>query len=370
MMRTTTLRRIYEVYHFKIRKEALQGKLGAAKIAAMYKERMNRAETSEEVSTSFVDNAITIHERLLSQPRARDVLTQAEEEAKVGRNPFEHISKLLAVVQKTSSPEIATWVIETVWDICKAQNFPEPPSTRAFLGSVPGSGGKGLVDLQAFKDSMRRHLIGEALVQHKWQDDVKTTLQQVFEGVQSYRKKCGYPNNLVKDQTWRAGWPESAEAYFRLVEGLVFSDTYDAVLKIGIKSRKTPAETLQLEGVAEIMADIAETEEDEGKQHGKQDGDAEDSGQEHGGKMDEDCDEVEIIDSGADGALTAVTLGKLEAFARVEVATKMELNAKSDLMKDMAAQALRLIQTHITLIVEDGLTDDELAKERNEGYGG
>ena len=60
----------------------------------------------------------------------------------MGRNPFEHISKLLAVVQKTSSPELATWVIETVWDICKAQNFPEPPSTRAFWDPYRGQEAK------------------------------------------------------------------------------------------------------------------------------------------------------------------------------------------------------------------------------------
>ena len=104
-MRTTTLWRLYEVYQFKERKDATCGKLGAAKIAHLYKLNMRRAETSEEVTDSFVDNALTVHERLLSTPQARKVLQEAEEQCRYGRNPFEHLFKLLAIVTKAGSRE-------------------------------------------------------------------------------------------------------------------------------------------------------------------------------------------------------------------------------------------------------------------------
>jgi hypothetical protein len=314
------------------------------------------------VSVNFIDNSITIYERLLNLRRVREVLTEAEEQCKVGRNPFEHITKLLAIVSKSPNPESMIWVVETLWDMTKVKNFPEPPSLRAFSGQMSGSGGKGLVELQSFKMEMRKYFTADALIPRNWATDVKTTIQNVFDSLESYRFKCGYPNNLVKDQTWRAGWPESADAYFRLVEAVVFTDAYDAVLKVAVKSRKSPSETMKLDALAELVADIDEGIVDEGKA-------AIDEATTTTLEInDDDVGMDAAADDDADGGDAAdvqskghTALDKLEAFAARTASAKMNLSPASELIKEMAAHALRLIQTHVIIIVEDGLSDDELA---------
>ena len=34
----------------------------------------------------------------------------------------------------------------------------------------------------------------------------------------SFREKVGYPKQSGVDQTWRAGWPKSADMFIQLVE--------------------------------------------------------------------------------------------------------------------------------------------------------
>ena len=149
--------------------------MGASKIAELYKLKLDKAPTSEEVSSTFVDNALTIHKRLLNLPQARKVVQAADDECKFGKNPFSHISKLLAIVQKCGSPDNIIWVCQTIWDNAIAKKFPEPPTQRAYLGNMPGSGGKGIVELQCFKNDMRKYLLADALVARSWPADIKAT---------------------------------------------------------------------------------------------------------------------------------------------------------------------------------------------------
>jgi hypothetical protein len=83
-------------------------------------------------------------------------------------------------VSKSPNPDSMIWVVETLWDMTKVKNFPEPPSLRAFSGQMPGSGGKGLVELQSFKMEMRKYLTADALIPHSWATDVKTTINDEY----------------------------------------------------------------------------------------------------------------------------------------------------------------------------------------------
>ena len=179
---------------------------------------------------------------------------------------------------------------------------------------------------------------------------------------------------IVLDQTWRAGWAESAEEYFRLIEAMVFTEKYDAPLKTALKQRKSCAETLQLEGLAEIVEDIEETlteekhEVDEIIQNALESAGEEDNDDDDDVLLQLDGDTPTVTTSQADPKKeTAEALGQLAIDITAE---KVSLPVNDEVVKDAAASALRLIRTHVTWVNEDALSEEELASKIKESFSG
>ena len=109
---------IYDVVGFKTSKEDQLGKeLSAAQVAKYYHEKMKYARGTDQVSASFVDSAITVHRRVLSNSTARHWLEWCDEHL-MERSPWsKSIYALQALVDRAQSSARITWAICGLTDL-------------------------------------------------------------------------------------------------------------------------------------------------------------------------------------------------------------------------------------------------------------
>ena len=101
----STRQRIYDVAGFKIEQERIHNReFSAAYVADLYNKRVKRAKSTECLSNSFVDTAITVYKRIFSLEAAKKVLKWVDENFFGYKNPFDSVSVFQAVVNK--EPEL------------------------------------------------------------------------------------------------------------------------------------------------------------------------------------------------------------------------------------------------------------------------
>jgi hypothetical protein len=213
-LRLTALQAVYEFVHFRNRYERAHGKQPARALSEAYRAGINFADTSEEVTDSFVDMAVTIDNRMLRVERIGSVLLKADNEFGVN-TPFDAITKLQVIVNKGRHEDRILWAVEWIYDM-RAAGSTETISLRQLQGTQ-ACAGKGLVDLLNFKFEMKEHLphyLGQYIL---WPVVVRDNFMKVLSNHGAYRQACGFPKDGM-DLTWRAGWPASAENAFQAWE--------------------------------------------------------------------------------------------------------------------------------------------------------
>ena len=124
---------IYDVVGFKASKEEQMGKaLGSAQVAKYYHEKMKYAKGTEGVSASFVDSAITVYTRVLSNSTSRYWLEWCDEHL-MEKSPWsKSIYALQALVDRAQTTPRITWAICGLTDLYRMDWG---------LNSMPGRGG-------------------------------------------------------------------------------------------------------------------------------------------------------------------------------------------------------------------------------------
>jgi hypothetical protein len=77
--RVSVFKRVEDIYAYKRQTEAsLRCKLSSEKVEVLYNKHVRLAKKSDPVNKSFVDMAVTIHERALSLPEVAEVVRDIE----------------------------------------------------------------------------------------------------------------------------------------------------------------------------------------------------------------------------------------------------------------------------------------------------
>lgn len=222
----------------------------------------------------------------------------------------------------------------------------ESLSLRYLQGTTPGSGGKGFIDLLSHKHALKTHLTTEVLdAKAAWPSDVRALMRQALSSPSTYRSYAGYPKDEA-DLTWRAGWPASAENFFQLCETLIFLTSHDMPLKVAIKNRKSPEDTLASSGIAEMIEEIDEEYAREKKKAAEEDGAI---------VIDEEAEPVPEVPQPA------------HASEELDLAVKEHKKEMADddaeKLNSFLTYADKLINTHVKLIVENNVSQDALAAQ-------
>ena len=115
-VRLSVVQRIHDIAGFKAHKEEHQrGSLSNQAIAEAYMKRLKAAKGSEPISLAFVDCALTVHSRVLSISRCRELLEELDTQFLCG-NPLSSVYALQALVDRAQTPEHITWALEGLLD--------------------------------------------------------------------------------------------------------------------------------------------------------------------------------------------------------------------------------------------------------------
>ena len=146
-------------------------------------------------------------------------------------------------------------------DSHKAGFMPSPPPLTAYLGTLPGGGGKGIIELILFKWELANYILNEWASGHAFPAEALVEIKKTVSSHNVYRSKCGYPNSR-KDLTFRAGWRHSCDELFVFVEALVFDIMYDPYIKDAIKASSSTADTCSnyINSYLEPIATMADKE--------------------------------------------------------------------------------------------------------------
>jgi hypothetical protein len=128
------------------------------------------------------------------------------------RNPFDVVTKLDAIARRSRTAD-CIWIMAGLLDFWQLGLFECGFGKRTAEGKAPGQNGKGLIDLMLYKRSFRDELISVRLDSIAWPTAVKDSIRWVCGCHRMFREKW-----TADVQTWRAGWPESAEKYLNLIE--------------------------------------------------------------------------------------------------------------------------------------------------------
>lgn len=269
LLQRSQLGRVYEVVNFKLTKEKKlkargeSGGLGAKQIYLDYSVRGDLAPSSEPVSETFVDNALTIKERMLNVPGVSGILQAADDVSHpMPVSTLNTCTKLHAIISKARTPALIKWCVHGFWDAYQCDPAKGGTvSLRDMQGKAKGELGSGMVDVLCYKLGIKKHALNSYLDTLVGMPPVvKDTIRAVLESHERYRDNVGYPSDSQHDLTWQAGWPRSCETIFELLAHLIYGTEYDeAIVKPAIRARKPAAEILSHEDLNELLKDAEES---------------------------------------------------------------------------------------------------------------
>ncbi|CAK0810639.1 unnamed protein product [Prorocentrum cordatum] len=251
---------IYDVVGFKASKEKDLGReLGSAQVAKYYHEKMKYARGTEGVSASFVDSALTVHRRALSNETARQWLEWCDEHL-MEKSPWsKSIYELQALVDRAQTTSRITWAICGLTDLYRMGSI----TTGEFTISRMKDYRQSYIEVLNLKRAMRDELLQTRLPGIGLPMGHVKKMQEAFADFPNVRASVtGYPDEPTVDFTWMVGWPPSSVVACTFPEECIYTCSYDGRYRDAVKSKAKVADILEYE--TPTTGTTTETPESEG----------------------------------------------------------------------------------------------------------
>ena len=343
--------KIFELVKFKARKERVAGKLSSEAIAKLYQTnvRFSSFESANELptATNFINMAISVHKRIYSIPRCRELLFAADE-APHG-NALDSVCKLMMIAQKAKDNEQITWAIELLLDWVASEALSaEQLGLRALEGKLTGQAGRGIVDMCIYKMNFLQYLMSTYLDSCTWDSAIKATIRDLGSSIRRFRERCGYIYNKEMPDAniqWRVGFPKSAEMFVNFLENGLFGFSYDAAIRLGMVNRRDFASLCDTSPISDELEEIKALMEKDAEPPRTS------------------CNDSEV----GEGTAVVDVIGTLEALPELQqlqkaVEFKDEERTKLD---GYMTQSRRMLATYVTLAIETEKDDDIVAMMRS-----
>ena len=221
--------------------------------------RLKLAESSEQITESWVSLALIIHNKLMVRsPSVFTMLLKLDDELGV-KNPLDGITKIHLLLVKFK--ERITWGFELLVDLLNNGGMTAKDcSVTSLKGTGSASTAKGVGDILYVKYDILQHLL-EWINDQKIDTHIKQKLRDICINVKSFRDHCGCTWNRSAarvDKAWKTGWPDAANHMVGLLESLVFSTTYDDIILQNIKNKKAAAHLLEVSPLDDLVTEITE----------------------------------------------------------------------------------------------------------------
>ena len=255
-VKLTVRQRVLDVAGFKLEKQASQNtNFTSEKAAKLYNANVVLARSSDPVSPAFVDAAMTVYKRILSDPAKAEILALCDHIFLDAEHPLNSIWTLQAIIDRAQTPPkiltALTWLVDHYrmnyidLGIFSVRNIRDP------RGSY--------VNVCTMKSDVRSFVTGEWLDGLDIFVEAKQKCRSVFACIDTVRTLFSpYPECAIVDTTFMAGWPQSASMTFQLVEDLCFSNVFDQRYKDARKSFLEIPDFMAYPSVQERIQEIQE----------------------------------------------------------------------------------------------------------------
>ncbi|CAK0880249.1 unnamed protein product [Prorocentrum cordatum] len=258
---------VYDIVGFKEAKEKDIGKtLGSKELSQLYEKHMKYAKSTVHVKPTFVDNAITVHKRLLPLEDSNKCLVWADENLMTD-SPWTSLYATQAVVERASTPNKIDWAMMGLTDHYRmapkasgrSQNHQEFIDLGKFGVNKLRDYRESYVEVLNLKLDVKNEMLFKWLPRVGIPSDHVATIQQkmgTFAAVRAY--VTGYPGDTV-DTTWQALMKQSAVSAVALIEELVYTIEFDiSRCTNAIQSKLDVADFLAYESVAMRTNEVIE----------------------------------------------------------------------------------------------------------------
>ena len=247
----TTMQRVQMVIREKHTLECKGAKMSAAKLATHFLNSVQFASSSEKMSASFVDAALTIESRILTSNSAKHILNDMDNQYGI-TGPLNSVYKLQAIINRARTPGLIEWSLTSLADSL-AMSFLEPGDFS--IKKLE----KLHCEIAMLKHQFLEHFLGQYLEEKGFPATSKAKARAVLCSHASVRSMLtNYPNQSTVEISWQASMPGSLTKLCEFVESVVFSDHHDASLRTGIKYRKDVTDIMEYQLIKEDLDAIQE----------------------------------------------------------------------------------------------------------------
>ena len=192
--RMSAVQKMYDIIGLKERKEATTGPLSCQALSAYYTDGLRFAENSEKITFDFVENALMVHKRMMTNKRCQAIVLGLEDLGT--QSPLDSIHKLAKICTKASRDDMIEWSLELMVDFWRSGALKSDQlAVRQLDGKQKGSNGKGLVDVLVYKREVLRYILSEWMEPLSWSPSEKALLRETCASIAHFRSKRGYIYN-------------------------------------------------------------------------------------------------------------------------------------------------------------------------------
>ena len=264
----TPIQWIYKIVQMKRDREFISGnRMSNDDLSKLFDaHKFKTVKGQEEISTTFVENALYIWRSALCYTDVQEALIRGAEVFSHD-SMFDSVSKIAKVIRRCKM-----MADQVQWSFCimldrALEGFTSigEMSNQSLFGTQTS---KGHIDVMLALLELKDKLLYEIVPTLGLSAPVMHALQTHFNSVTAYRKKVPpmLPaptggDTLTRsepDFTWMAAWslPEKKVAQF--IEGILYKDHYKRELKQIVANRQGASEVLKVESVAAVWNAVAE----------------------------------------------------------------------------------------------------------------
>ena len=313
----TPVQWVFKLAQMKKDREMLTGnRLSSEDLLKLFKNNnFKNVKGQEEVTVTFIDNALQIHRQALCYRDVQDALILGAE-LYSHKSMFDSINKIVGVIRRCKNDPVkqVPWCFCLMLDrVVEGHTSIGEMSHACLFGSTTT---KGQIDVLLALLTLKDYLLFEAIPGLGLPPQVLQALQTHFNSVSAYRKKV--PNRPIADDetrkkadfAWMASWTLAEKKLAQFIEGILYKDLYKREVKQTLVNKQAATEMFKMEGVSQAWEDILQGLKDAkmsqlgGSAPAEQDGDDDAAGE----KKLEPNDQVTFIPADADEATRMVVI--------------------------------------------------------------
>ena len=268
LIRHSSLSRCLDIVNFaarmqKQKKSAQKGpKVSWAKqVSDTYNSDLVMSDYSEKVTECFVERSLAVNSRMLTKSTVVVSKLLYLDDVYGINNPLDSIHKLFAMLGKAgtgpSSVKKLEWMVLLLADLFEKGALDADQCSKRELSSK-------LCDVFMAKSDFQRELLNWA-AEVGVQGQSLQKIQEISVDLETYRAALGYswlPMDTQPSCGWRTSFPPSADLFLTVLDGCIYSTTYDDLIVTWLRSKKALGELLKMSPLSESLDEVAEKIED------------------------------------------------------------------------------------------------------------